>query len=76
MKATALFIYKKACSWNSLCIKEDWERKQYMFIRPTIFWALSYTETQDPIPTHLYSCCFASPKSISLFYLVYLKGKK
>lgn len=37
MKATALFIYKKACSWDSVCIKEEWGGgKPCVFIGHTI----------------------------------------
>lgn len=77
MKATALFINKKASSWDSLCIKEEWGDKSSLCLYDPLFPG-SYIETQEHTPTHLYCCCFASQKSklCVLSYLVYLKGKK
>ena len=76
MKATALFIYKKSLyTAGTHCVYKK-SRKKAVYVYTThYFWILSYTKTQEPIPTYLYPCCFASPNSNSvLSYLVYLKG--
>lgn len=72
MKATALFIYKKACTQLGLTVyTRRVGKKQYMFIPHTIS-GFFLTPKHKNLYPHIPAALLA--QSPTLFYLVYLKG--